>query len=130
MIKHNVRTLLFASSSTTYGDITLQPDMVPVHEECPLSPIHPYGHTKVMSEIIIRHTFEAKNREEEMAKSRKHWNAGLLRYFNPCGAHPSGILGEDPRGGLHLIPVLAHIALGKIASLGIYGGGNLPSTGC
>lgn len=129
MTKHNIRTLMFSSSSTVYGDVT-ETKMLPVAEECPLAPVNTYGHTKVMGEIIIKSVFDAKNREEQAAGSGKVWNAGLLRYFNPCGAHPSGVLGEDPRGGLHLIPVLAQIALGKIPSLGIWGDGTSLSRNC
>jgi len=121
MAQHNVRTLLFSSSSTIYGDVT-DKSMVPVPEECPPAPVNVYGHTKIMGEIIITDFFNSKNREEQQSGSGKKWNAGLLRYFNPCGAHPSGIMGEDPRGGLHLIPVLAHIALGKIPKLSVWGG--------
>ena len=122
MTKHKVRTLMFSSSATVYGDVT-QSKLLPVVEACALGPVNTYGHTKVMGEKIIQDVFDAKNREEQAAGSKKSWNAGILRYSNPCGAHPSGVLGEDPRGGLHLIPVLAHVALGKIPSLGIWGDG-------
>ena len=124
MTKHRVRNLLFSSSSTVYGDVK-ESQFLPISEDCPLAPINTYGHTKCMGENIIKDVINAKNREEQAARSGETWNAGLLRYFNPCGAHPSGILGEDPRGGLHLIPVLAQIALGKIPSLGIWGNGKL-----
>jgi UDP-glucose 4-epimerase len=131
MSKHNVRNLLFSSSSTAYGDPTLIPGMIPVPEDCPLTPINPYGHTKVMGEIIIKNLFDAKNAEEERTGSNEKWNAGLLRYFNPCGAHPNGIMGEDLRGRLHLIPALAHVALGKLPKLMFYGDGDyIPKIKC
>lgn len=108
MTKHNVRILVFSSSATVYGD----PLSVPIKEDFPLSATNPYGWTKLMSEQILR--------DMEMASS--DWRVGYLRYFNPVGAHESGLIGEDPNGiPNNLMPFVAQVAIGKLSQLKIFG---------
>ncbi|KAF2184544.1 UDP-glucose 4-epimerase [Zopfia rhizophila CBS 207.26] len=125
MARHNVTNLVFSSSATVYGDATRFPDMIPIPEDCPREPENPYGRTKHVVELLIKDHFEAQARQAKRRacdRNGKQWNAALLRYFNPCGAHPSGIMGEDPRGGsLNLIPVLGHVAVGKLEKLSVFG---------
>jgi UDP-glucose 4-epimerase len=101
--------------------------MIPIPEECPLGPTNPYGNTKFTSELMITDHINAeranagkKNDEEGASK----WNAALLRYFNPCGSHPSAIMGEDPAGvPYNLLPLLAQVATGKREKLLVFGDG-------
>ena len=109
MRTHRVHNLVFSSSATVYG----APEEVPVREEAPLSATNPYGATKLMIERILT----------DLCKSDGAWNVALLRYFNPIGAHASGLLGEDPRGiPNNLVPYIAKVALGELPVLHVFGG--------
>jgi UDP-glucose 4-epimerase len=104
----NVRTLVFSSSATVYG----LPGKVPVTEDSPLSCVNPYGWTKFMNEQILR----------DLAASEPGWSIALLRYFNPVGAHPSGLIGEDPSGiPNNLVPYISHVASGRLPVLHVFG---------
>lgn len=108
MRENNVRNIVFSSSATVYGD----PLSVPIKEDFPLSATNPYGHSKLMIEEILRDLYVADN----------CWNIAILRYFNPVGAHPSGIIGEDPDGiPNNLVPYIAQVAIGKLDKLRIFG---------
>lgn len=109
MRKHNVKNIIFSSSSTVYGD----PDCVPVTEESPLKKCtNPYGSTKFMLEQILT----------DIQTADPEWNVVLLRYFNPIGAHKSGRIGEDPNGiPNNLMPYITQVAVGKRERLGIFG---------
>lgn len=108
MKAHHVRSLVFSSSATVYGD----PHTVPVKEDFPLSATNPYGRSKLMIEDILR----------DLYASDPDWNIALLRYFNPVGAHPSGRIGEDPNGiPNNLVPYIAQVAVGKLERLPVYG---------
>ncbi len=108
MMEAGVKTLVFSSSATVYG----QPDSVKYREDFPLAPVNPYGHTKRMVEDILRDT----------ARSDSEWRIALLRYFNPVGAHSSGLIGEDPNGiPNNLMPYIAQVAMGKLKELPVYG---------
>ncbi|ODV91533.1 hypothetical protein CANCADRAFT_147300 [Tortispora caseinolytica NRRL Y-17796] len=110
------RSIVFSSSATVYGDATRIPGMIPIPENCPLDPTNPYGRTKFFIEQIIADHVNAER------NAGKPWNAAILRYFNPVGAHPSGILGEDPQGvPLNLLPILGNVAVGKIEKLSVFG---------
>jgi UDP-glucose 4-epimerase len=105
----NVRTLVFSSSATVYGE----PHKVPITEEFPLKPVNPYGRSKLMVCDMLRNLVEADSR----------WRVALLRYFNPVGAHPSGLIGEDPCGvPNNLMPYIAQVAVGKLPKLSVFGG--------
>ncbi len=106
---HGVYDIVFSSSSTVYGE----PDAVPVTEESPLKPAtNPYGRTKSMNEQMLRDLHEADPR----------WNVMLLRYFNPIGAHPSGLIGEDPKGiPNNLVPYVAKVAIGQLPAVRVFG---------
>ncbi len=109
MKARGVRRLVFSSSATVYGD----PATVPITEDMPLSATNPYGRTKLFIEDICR----------DLAKAEKDWSIVLLRYFNPVGAHPSGQIGEDPKGiPNNLMPYIMQVAVGKRPHLSIYGG--------
>lgn len=109
MQKHEVKKLVFSSSATVYG----QPERVPIEESFSLSATNPYGRTKLMSEEILR----------DLAVSNPSFRIAILRYFNPIGAHPSGELGEDPRGvPNNLIPFITQVAIGKRQELQVFGG--------
>lgn len=100
--------LVFSSSATVYGD----PQSVPINESFPLSATNPYGRSKLMVEDILR----------DVAKADSRWHIGLLRYFNPVGAHPSGTMGEDPNGiPNNLLPFISQVAIGKLAKLSVFG---------
>jgi UDP-glucose 4-epimerase len=103
-----VRRLVFSSSATVYGD----PDAVPVREDHPLRPTNPYGRSKAMVESIL----------QDLVRSDPAWKVALLRYFNPVGAHESGLIGEDP-GGVpnNLMPFIAQVAVGRRDALNVYG---------
>lgn len=109
MKEFNVKKLVFSSSATVYGI----PDSVPLKENSPVkSATNPYGETKVMIERIIT----------DFCKADKTMNAAILRYFNPIGAHPSGLLGEDPNGiPNNLMPYICQVAIGKLKCLKVYG---------
>ena len=108
MAKHNVKKIVFSSSATVYGS----PKNVPIKEDFPLSTTNPYGSTKLMIENILRDLYVSDN----------EWSIALLRYFNPIGAHESGLLGEDPNGiPNNLVPYIAQVALGKLEVLSVFG---------
>ena len=108
MQSHNVKKIVFSSSATVYGS----PKSVPIDETFPLSTTNPYGSTKLMIEQILRDIYTAD----------KEWSIALLRYFNPIGAHPSGLIGEDPNGiPNNLVPYIAQVAVGKLECLGVFG---------
>jgi len=100
--------IVFSSSATVYGD----PAKVPVTEDFPTGPTNPYGHSKLFNEQILR----------DYASANPEMNVGLLRYFNPVGAHPSGDIGEDPKGiPNNLMPFIQQVAVGKRTHLSIFG---------
>ena len=108
MAESNVKTLVFSSSPTVYGD----PHSVPIREDFPLSATNPYGRSKLILEDILRDVF----------RSDESWRIALLRYFNPVGAHPSGTLGEDPNGiPNNLMPYVTQVAIGKLPQLSVFG---------
>lgn len=123
MTKHNVSNIVFSSSATVYGDATRFPDMIPIPEHCPIGPTNPYGRTKAAVEACITDHVEAqRNNLKKEGKPGDHWNAALLRYFNPAGSHPSGVMGEDPQGvPYNLLPLLAQVAIGKKDKLLVFG---------
>ncbi len=102
-------TLVFSSSATVYGD----PASVPITEDFPRSHTNPYGHTKLVIEDMLT----------ALRIAQPHWRIGTLRYFNPVGAHPSGLIGEDPAGiPNNLMPYVAQVAVGVREQLGVFGG--------
>lgn len=109
MRNHGVKNIVLSSSATVYGD----PAFVPITEDCPKGQItNPYGQTKSMLEQILT-DFHVADPE---------WNVVLLRYFNPIGAHESGLIGEDPKGiPNNLVPYIAQVAVGKLQCLGVFG---------
>ena len=109
MRSHGVKNIVFSSSATVYGD----PAFIPITEECPKGKItNPYGQTKGMLEQVL----------EDIYVSDPEWNVILLRYFNPIGAHKSGLIGEDPKGiPNNLVPYVAQVAIGKRPVLGVFG---------
>lgn len=103
------KRLVFSSSATVYGD----PDRVPIAESATLRATNPYGRTKLYSEHIL----------EDLQRADAAWQITLLRYFNPVGAHPSGLIGEDPQGiPNNLMPFIAQVAVGRRAELQVFGG--------
>ena len=106
---HGVYDIVFSSSATVYG----QPDHVPVREDSELKPAtNPYGRTKTMNEQMLRDLYTADER----------WNVMLLRYFNPIGAHESGLIGEDPKGiPNNLVPYVAKVAVGQLDHINVFG---------
>ena len=103
-----IRILVFSSSATVYGD----PQRLPLTEDHPLSATNPYGRTKLMVEEILR----------DLHRSDSSWRGGILRYFNPVGAHASGLIGEDPRGiPDNLMPFVAQVAVGRREYLNVWG---------
>jgi UDP-glucose 4-epimerase len=108
MMEAGVKTIVFSSSATVYGE----PATVPIREDSPLSAASPYGRSKLMIEEILR----------DLAASDPAWRVALLRYFNPVGAHPTGMIGEDPNGiPNNLMPYIAQVAAGKLKELPVYG---------
>lgn len=108
MKKHGVRNIVFSSSATVYGD----PESVPITEDSPLSATNPYGRTKLFIEYILKDLYIADN----------SWNIALLRYFNPVGAHKSGLIGEDPNDiPNNLMPYISQVAVGKLKELSVFG---------
>lgn len=127
MVRHNVSNIVFSSSATVYGDATRFPNMIPIPEVCPLGPTNPYGNTKFAVETAITDVINAQRNNALKAGNQaeaQKWNGALLRYFNPAGAHPSGIMGEDPQGvPYNLLPLLAQVATGKREKLLVFGDG-------
>ena len=108
MAEFNVKNIVFSSSATVYGD----PASVPIKEDFPLSATNPYGRSKLMIEDILR----------DLHQSDNTWRIALLRYFNPIGAHSSGLIGEDPNGiPNNLLPYVAQVAVGRLAKLRVFG---------
>lgn len=109
MRRHNVKTIVFSSSATVYG----APDEVPIKETARVgNATNPYGETKVMIERILK----------DIYTSDKEWNVSVLRYFNPIGAHKSGLIGEDPNGiPNNLMPYITKVAGGKLPYLHVFG---------
>ncbi|MDX9874922.1 MAG: UDP-glucose 4-epimerase GalE [Spongiibacteraceae bacterium] len=108
MQRHGIYKLVFSSSATVYGD----PHTVPIREDFPLSATNPYGRSKLMIEEILR----------DLGRADKQWRVALLRYFNPVGAHESGLIGEDPNGiPNNLMPFISQVAVGKLKELSVFG---------
>ena len=108
MREHNVKNLVFSSSATVYGN----PKSVPIKEDFPLSTSNPYGSTKLFIEYILK----------DLYKADPTFNIVILRYFNPIGAHESGLIGEDPKGiPNNLCPYITQVAVGKRKELGVFG---------
>jgi UDP-glucose 4-epimerase len=132
MKKHGVTNIVFSSSATVYGDATRFPNMIPIPEECPLGPTNPYGNTKVAVEMMITDFINSERTNAKKSggeKAGEEYNAALLRYFNPAGSHPSGIMGEDPQGvPYNLLPLLAQVAVGKREKLLVFGDGKCKET--
>jgi UDP-glucose 4-epimerase len=108
MDRHGCKALVFSSSATVYG----KPERLPIREDSALSTTNPYGATKLMGENILR----------DVAQADPSWRIALLRYFNPVGAHESGLIGEDPRGiPNNLMPYVTQVAVGKRERLQVFG---------
>ncbi len=109
MRKHNCKKIVFSSSATVYGD----PEKLPLDETCKTGgTTNPYGSSKYFQEIIL----------SDLQKSDPEWTVVLLRYFNPVGAHPSGLIGEDPQGiPNNLTPYIAKVAIGELKEIGVFG---------
>lgn len=108
MAQYNAKRIVFSSSATVYGS----PKTVPIKEDFPLSTTNPYGETKLMIERILKDVWFAD----------KDWSVSILRYFNPIGAHKSGLIGENPRGiPNNLLPYVAKVAAGQLPFLQVYG---------
>ena len=106
--KYNCKHIVFSSSATVYG----QPEQVPATEDLPLGATNPYGRTKLYIEQILRDLYVAD----------AEWTIALLRYFNPVGAHPSGLIGEDPKGiPNNLMPYVQQVAVGRRDALSVFG---------
>lgn len=127
MAKHDVTNIVFSSSATVYGDATRFPNMIPIPEHCPIGPTNTYGRTKSTVEAMITDHVEAeRNKAKKAGKDGSKFNGALLRYFNPAGAHPSGIMGENPLGvPYNLLPLLAQVAIGKREKLLVFGDGEI-----
>jgi UDP-glucose 4-epimerase len=127
MQRHDVHNIVFSSSATVYGDATRFPDMIPIPEECPIGPTNPYGNTKATVEACITDWITSQRANAKRAgklEEGEKWNGALLRYFNPAGSHPSGVMGEDPQGvPYNLLPLLAQVAVGKREKLLVFGDG-------
>ncbi len=115
MADAGVKELIFSSSATVYGE----PDTVEYHEELPIyGATNPYGKSKAMVEEILKDLSAA----DQISKAADPWKITLLRYFNPIGAHDSGLIGEDPNGiPNNLIPYVSQVAIGKLEQLSVYG---------
>lgn len=108
MREHGVKNLVFSSSATVYGN----PHTVPITEDFPLSTSNPYGSTKLFIEYILK----------DLYKADKEFNIAILRYFNPIGAHPSGLIGEDPNGiPNNLCPYITKVCVGKLPCVNVFG---------
>lgn len=125
MKKYDVTNIVFSSSATVYGDATRFENMIPIPEHCPIGPTNTYGRTKAMVENIIEDFIGAQRQNLKKAeKPFEQWNGANLRYFNPCGAHPTGIMGEDPQGvPYNLLPLLGKVATGDRPKLLVFGEG-------
>ena len=109
MAESGVKTLVFSSSATVYGN----PHRVPIREDFPLSATNPYGRSKLTIETILH----------DLSRADENWRITLLRYFNPVGAHESGTIGEDPNGiPNNLMPYITQVAIGKLPQLQVFGG--------
>ncbi len=109
MGERGAKRIVFSSSATVYGE----PERVPIAESARLAPANPYGWTKLLGEQLLR----------DLAASDPAWQVTLLRYFNPVGAHPGGLIGEDPRGEpANLVPYVAQVAVGRLPELRVFGG--------
>jgi len=109
MREFDCKTFVFSSSATVYGD----PYTVPIKEDFPLSVTNPYGRSKLMIEEFLQDVFVADD----------SWHIALLRYFNPVGAHKSGLIGEDPNAiPNNLMPYISQVAVGRLAKLSVFGG--------
>lgn len=109
MQRAGVKNMVFSSSATVYGD----PASLPIREDFPTSATNPYGRSKLMIEELLG----------DLHRADPEWNIALLRYFNPVGAHPSGLIGEDPAGiPNNLMPFIAQVAVGRRAHLTVFGG--------
>jgi len=108
MTEFCVKNIVFSSSATVYGD----PENLPINENFPLSATNPYGRTKLMIEEIL----------QDLYVSDSKWNIALLRYFNPVGAHESGLIGEDPKGiPNNLVPYISKVAMGILSQVNVFG---------
>lgn len=108
MGEYGVSNFVFSSSATVYGD----PNEIPIREESPVQPTNPYGHTKAMIEQILI----------DIQAANPDWNVVILRYFNPVGAHPSGLIGESPNGiPNNLMPFISQVAVGRLEKLMVFG---------
>ena len=108
MARNNVKNMVFSSSATVYGDS----HTVPITEDFPTGATNPYGRSKLFIEEILRDLYVSDN----------EWNIALLRYFNPVGAHKSGMIGEDPNGiPNNLMPFISQVAVGKLEQLSVFG---------
>ena len=108
MQRHACKAIVFSSSATVYG----VPEELPIREDAALAAVNPYGATKLMGENILR----------DLERSDPDWRIALLRYFNPVGAHESGLIGEHPQGTPNnLMPYITQVAVGKLARLRIFG---------
>lgn len=108
MAEAGVRKIVFSSSATVYGD----PDSIPIHESAPQRVTNPYGRSKLIVEQVL----------SDLQYSDATWRTGILRYFNPVGAHPSGLLGESPKGRPNnLMPYVAQVAAGMLQELIVFG---------
>jgi UDP-glucose 4-epimerase len=108
MREFDCKTLVFSSSATVYGD----PHALPIKEDFPLSVVNPYGRSKLMIEEFLKDVFVADNT----------WHIALLRYFNPVGAHKTGLIGEDPNGTPNnIMPYISQVAIGKLEKLSVFG---------
>lgn len=108
MLRHGVRRFVFSSSATVYGE----PATLPIREDFPLAATNPYGQTKLIGEQVLR----------DLGRAEPAWQTACLRYFNPVGAHESGLIGEDPRDTPNnLMPYVAQVAVGRRAKLQVFG---------
>lgn len=108
MLEYDCKMIVFSSSATVYG----KPESVPISENFPLSTTNPYGETKLMIERILA----------DICHANPDWSVSILRYFNPIGAHESGLIGEDPRGiPNNLLPYISKVAAGKLEYLSVFG---------
>ena len=108
MQEFGVKDIVFSSSATVYGD----PEESPIPEDSPVTSVNPYGRTKLTIEYILK----------DLYQSDSEWNIALLRYFNPVGAHESGLIGEDPNGiPNNLMPFVTQVAVGKLDKLRVFG---------
>lgn len=109
MEENDIKKLVFSSSATVYG----APDELPISETAPTSTINPYGQSKLFVEKIL----------EDVVKTDSTWKVANLRYFNPAGAHSSGLIGESPKGiPNNIMPYVSQVAVGKLEKLSVFGG--------